>query len=228
MSFSGLLLWLVIVHTLSTIAAAHAQGPNSTRPWIRTKEPLTILSANDGQAHIKFDGSSVATNSAVRFAATNLTRDSITVTHLGPDHPPVIKTVYETVPNTVFGPPYLTLSRDGHYGFVTCHNYGVMQPKSGDLLSIIDLSSPALAVEQKVKVPYPTMAIAHPDGGHVIVGYDKGFKVFESRGGQFALQKDNPLEGVPDSFDLSPSGDRIVAALSKGDTVGDAGVHVFS
>ena len=223
----GLVLWLAIIHTLATISPAQTQGRVPSQPWIKTKVALTILSANDGQAHLKFDGTSVATNSTPRFA-TNLTRDSITVIHLGPDHPPIIKTVYDTVPNTVFGPPYLALSRDGRYGFVTCHNDGVMRPRLGDLLTVIDLSSPDLGAVQKLKIPSPTMAIAHPDGSHVIVGCDKGFQVFELHDSQFILQKENRVDGVPDSFDLSPSGDRIVAALSKGDKAGDAGVHVFS
>jgi DNA-binding beta-propeller fold protein YncE len=224
----GTLLCL-LVNAVSSFPADQNKGPDPTTPWIKTTQPLTLLSANDGQAHIKLDPSSMISNNPVRFAKTNLTRDSITVVHLGPNHPPIVKTIYDTVPNTIFGPPYLATSRDGRYGFVTCHTDGMFTPKSGNLLTVIDLSSPELTVVQKVRIPFPTMAIMHPDGKHLIVGCATGFQVFELLNGQLVLQKDNKLNMVPDSMDISPKGDRVLAVLSKAPSTHEfGGVHAFS
>lgn len=76
------------------------QAERLATPWIQTKQRLTLLSANDGQAHLKLDPAHIMSNIPMKLDR-NFTRDSITVVHLGPDHPPVVKTVYATVPNTI-------------------------------------------------------------------------------------------------------------------------------
>lgn len=199
------------------------------KPWIRTAQPMTLLSVNDGQAHLKFDSSYLKAHTPLSFERTNFTRDSITVVQLGPDHPPIVKTVYDTVPNTIMGPAYLATCCDGRYAFVTCHNDGAFAPEHGNILSVIDLDSPNLAVIQKLDIPSPTQAITHPDGKHLIVSCATGFQVFEIKNGLLVLAKNNLINGFPISMDLSPNGDRIVAALWR--AYGDpesAGVHVFS
>lgn len=57
------------------------------------------------------------------------------------------------------------------------------------------------------------MALAHPDGKHIVVSYAGGFRVFALRDDGFVLQRDNRLGVSPFSMDISPDGDRIVAAL---------------
>jgi hypothetical protein len=158
----------------------------------------------------------------------NFTRDSISVVHLGPDHPPIVKTVYATVPYTINLLPYASMTRDGRYGFVVSNTNGLFAPEPADLVSVIDLSSPELAVVQKVEMPSPWMALTHPDGKHVIVSYALGFQVFELRDGRLVLQRDNRLNVSPLSMDISPKGDRIVAALVAPDLQSVTGVHVFS
>ncbi|OAI50392.1 hypothetical protein AYO44_17830 [Planctomycetaceae bacterium SCGC AG-212-F19] len=133
---------------LLNTAVASAQEP--VVPGIRTKQKLTILSANDGYVHRR-PNPDAKDQKAV-------TQDSITVIHLGPDHPPVVKTVYGTVPNTIAGAPYMAMSGDGHYGFVTCQS-GTHDPKSPDLLSVIDLADPDLKVVQTIKIQNPRIAL---------------------------------------------------------------------
>jgi len=207
---AALLTPLALAVFLSGCQTPHDE--RSASPWITTKHRLTLLSANDGQAHLKLDPAHIASNVPMKLDR-NFTRDSITVVHLGPDHPPIVKTVYGTVPNTIMGVPYAAMSRDGRFGFVTCHTNGAFAPESASLLSVIDLSSPDLAVVQKVAIPLPLMVLTHPDGRHVIVSYAGGFQVFALRGGQLVLQRDNRLDVIPDSMAISPKGDRIVAAL---------------
>lgn len=203
----------------STVLAPERQG--STRPWIQTRQELTLFSANDGQAHIRLDAE-------MRIDKKSFTPDSITVVHLGPDHPPLARTVYGTAPNTILGAPYQAITKDGHYAFVICHGLGLFGPKEKNLLSVIDLSLSDLAVVQKVNIPSPSMVLAHPDGRHIIVAYPAGFKVFEMQGGRLVLAKDNQVGFIPDSMDISTKGDRIVATVLNAPDGYSVGVHVFS
>jgi len=224
--------WWPVLLPLSVVTAYTLAVPATeaaSTPWITSKEPLTLLSANDGQAHIKVDASSWTSNVPLRFERTNTTRDSITVIHLGPDHPPVVKTVYGTVPNTIFGAPYLAMSPDGRYGFVTCSTGGVFTAKAGNIVSVVDLASDEVHVVQTVPVPSPVMAVMHPDGKHLIVGCGTGFQVFELTEGRLVLRNDNRINHLPDSMDISPNGDRLVATVRVApDTHEVTGVHVFS
>src|SRR5437899_12865089 len=147
---------------LATTAAATAQ--DQAVPGIRSKQRLTILSANDGQIHQRLN-----------LDLKKVTADSITVIHLGPDHPPIVKTVYGTVPNTISGPPYMAMTGDGHYGFVTCRS-GSHDPEAPDLLSVIDLSDADLKVVQTIKLANPAMALMHPDRRRLLVPYVAGIQ----------------------------------------------------
>lgn len=193
--------------------ALAAQDPAA--PWIKTRQRLTILSANDGQSHLRL-------NADMKLDREYVTKDSITVIHLGPDHPPIVKTVYGTVPNTISGSPYMAMTGDGHYGFVTSNGEGTSKGEPENLMSVIDLTSPTLAVVQKITIPHPTMVDTHPDGRHVVVPCSTGFQVFEMRGSQLVPVKDNRTTVIPSSIDVSPQGDRIIA------TGRTSGVHVFS
>ena len=216
-----------------------AEKPAKT--WLATREPLTILSANDGDSHFTVNKDDRKLNTT--------TADSITVIHLGPDHPPIVKTVYDTVPNSIGGAPYMAMTGDGHYGFVTSNANGRSGGEPDSLMSVIDLTSPDLTVVQKVEVPGPRMVLAHPDGRHIIVPCATGFQVFEMRAATLVLVKDNKTDVVPDSIAISPQGDRIVARARRGGTLapdstaispqggrivakahrsGTLGVHVFS
>ena len=78
------------------------------RPYLTTQTPLTLLSANDGEITQLFQLTDDQTTD------WNLkTKGSFTVIHLAPDHPPIIRTVYDTVPATIKGTPTMALSRNG-------------------------------------------------------------------------------------------------------------------
>jgi hypothetical protein len=200
--------------SLTVLMAAHATAQDHALPGIRTKQRLTILSANDGQVHLRLNPEAI-----------KITQDSITVIHLGPDHPPIVKTVYGTVPNTISGPPYMAMTGDGRYGFVTSRKIK-QEPDAPELISVIDLAADDLKVVQRVKLPDPRMAVMHPDGKHLLIPYDTGIRVFAMRDGQLVLVKDNPTEFRLLGIDISPRGDRIVGnGTSKG---GKLAVHLLS
>lgn len=215
--------------------ASNSSGPviveqDPANPWIKTKQRLTLLSANDGRVHLRL-------NADMKFDTEKITQDSITVVHLGPDHPPIVKTVYGTVPNSIVGSPYIAMTGDGHYGFVPSTGQGY--PRSREearrpnlevphLLSVIDLSSPDLTVIQKLEVPLSAnMLDIHPDGKHLIVPCINGFRVYEMQAGKLILVRESMGEITPSAFDISPMGDRIIATGSS--RPGSAlGVHLFS
>lgn len=71
-------LWLIpLLLSANAVTVGQDQAP-----WIKSKQRLTILSANDGQVHLRSDPDAKA-----------ITEDSITVIHLGPDHPPLVKSL---------------------------------------------------------------------------------------------------------------------------------------
>ena len=63
------------------------------RPYITTKTPITLLSANDGETDVMWRQTP---EGLIDYEVK--TEDSFTVIRLGPDHPPICKTVYGTVP----------------------------------------------------------------------------------------------------------------------------------
>ena len=120
------------------------------------------------------------------------TKDSFTVIHLGPDHPPIIKTIYDTVPCTIAGTPTMAISRDGRYALIANHSWRlgkmeklqlpdgpqtnadltpelIRQPKMTaqhvNMLSLIDLSTPEYRVVDRVLFDdRPMHVLAHPMG----------------------------------------------------------------
>jgi DNA-binding beta-propeller fold protein YncE len=93
---------------------------------------------------------------------------------------------------------------------------------------MIDLSLPDFDVVAKVPIETPTMAVMHPNGKQLVVGCSTGFKVFEVSASGLVLKKDNELDSVPESFDINPKGDRIVAAHHKSPKTPNSGVRVYS
>ena len=85
-------------------------------PYITTKTPITLLSANDGETDVMWRQTP---EGLIDYEVK--TEDSFTVIRLGPDHPPICKTVYGTVPCTIIGTPTMAMSADGRYGLITNH-----------------------------------------------------------------------------------------------------------
>ena len=86
------------------------------KPYITTKNEITLLSANDGET----DPSWRTTGDGLTDYKVK-TKDSFTVIRLGPDHPPVCRTVSGTVPCSILGTPRMAMSSDGHFGLITNH-----------------------------------------------------------------------------------------------------------
>lgn len=212
--------------TFISISMALAQDPAAA--GIRTRKALTILSANDGQSHRRLDAEG-------RRDTENITADSITVIHLGPDHAPLTKTVYATVPNSIVSVPYLPVTPDGRYGFVSSRGLGRARAGSlepANLLSVIDLASPDLAVVQKIDIPNPGTGAMHPDGKHLVVPYANGFRIFALTGSKLEVVRDNPIAFGLGGTVISPRGDRLVAITFDPTECSPVGcrtaVHVFS
>ena len=90
------------------------------QPYITTQTPLTLFSTQDGEAEAIWSFSSVKP-----YDYKLLAKDSFSVIHLGPDHPPVVKTVYGTIAATILGTPTMAMSKDGRYGISTNHSWRI-------------------------------------------------------------------------------------------------------
>ena len=223
-----------------TLLASTLAWPSALRsddkPFITTQTPLTLLSVNDGETDIDWRKTREGLNDR-----EVKTQDSITVIHLGPDHPPITKTVYGTVPSSILGTPTMAMSADGRYGIVANHGFrgrtavaNLIYPKGipvtnedirpGDLsrqklapplsnmLSLIDLASPDLRVVDRVLLDDgPIHVLPHPDGKHFVVGAMKNFYVFRIRNGKLVEISRSPQDHGLPCFWINPMGDRIIA-----------------
>lgn len=210
------------------------------KPYITTQSEITLLSANDGEMDIQW-----------RKTAEGLidyevkTKDSFTVIRLGPDHPPICRTVYGTVPCTIIGTPTMAMSADGRFGLITNHemrpagwvplrypkgepitNEDIEQddlskqelaPPLSNMLSMIDLASQDFPVVDRVLFDdHPTHVLAHPDGKHFVVGASENFYVFRIEKGRLIEVSRSPQDRGGLCFWINPAGNRIIA------TQGDA------
>jgi DNA-binding beta-propeller fold protein YncE len=192
----------------AAVFPAVAMAEDNGAPWIKTNQELILLSANDGQAHLRL-------NNRMQIETKHQTADSFTVISLGPTHPPDVRTIYGTVPSSVIGPPYIAVSDHGRFGFIVSNGAGIFNPEKKNLLSVIDLQSATLAVMQKVEIPGPWMAALHPDGKHLIVPCATGFQVFEIRNSGITLIKDNKIGRAVQALDINSAGDLIIATVTE-------------
>ena len=203
-------------------------------PYLTTQSPLTLVSSNDGEFAQTFlkkpDGT---TDWELK------TKDSFTVIHLGPDHPPIIKTVYDTVPATIYGTPTMAMSNDGRFVVIANHDWrpdtmselqlptspqtnseltaAMLQKHNltaqrSNLLSLIDLSKPDYPVAHRVLLDdQPIHILAHPDGKRYVVGATKRFYIYRIVNGKLMEVSRSPHNhGLP-CFWLHPRGDRLIA-----------------
>ena len=104
----------IIAATIAFFTTAVAQK----LPFLTTQTPLTLFSTNDGEFNQIFQlNEDQTTDWELK------TKDSFTVIHLGPDHPPIIKTIYDTVPCAIAGTPTMAMSSDGRYALVANHGF---------------------------------------------------------------------------------------------------------
>ncbi len=168
---------------------------------------MTLLSGNDGEVHFQHTATGVE---------QICVDDSFTVIHLGPDHPPIAKTVAGKLPVTIHGSPHLAISRDGRYGFVANHGWrgagilkGNPQPvpveHRPNVLSVIDLAADNLRVVDHVSLPSGAwMLDLHPDGQKVIVGVGAGFQIYAVQADRLVQVAAATAPSTVFSFDVSP------------------------
>jgi hypothetical protein len=187
--------------------------------YLTTETPITLLSANDGETRAKDDFKP---------------EDSVTVVHLGPDHPPKIKTLYGTVPNSIIGSPHMAIASHGRYGFVVNHPLSVLfwsqnrnnpdalySHSSKGQLSVIDLTSSDLSVVNKFELSgFPAMAVTHPDDERIIIGSKEAFVLFRVKNNTITEMSSISSSVDVSSFDICSKGENIVAA-------GEDGLHLF-
>ncbi len=206
----------------------------SDRPYLTTQTPLTLVSSNDGEYNQLFQSTEDQTTDWEL-----KTKDSFTVIHLGPDHPPIINTVYDTVPCTIGGTPTMAMSSDGRYAIIANHSWRhvkfkklqlpdgpqtnadltpemLKQPKMTaqrvNMLSLIDLSTPEYHVVDRVLFnDRPIHVLAHPDGQRFITGGSENFYVHRIENGKLVQVSRNPHpHGIP-CFWIHPKGHRLIA-----------------
>ena len=107
----------LVVVVLSALSGPHAVKAEE-RPYLTTQTPITLFSTNDGEVNQTYLLKDEQTTDWEL-----KTKDSFTVIHLGPDHPPIIRTIYDTVPCTIAGTPTMAMSRDGRYALIANHSW---------------------------------------------------------------------------------------------------------
>jgi hypothetical protein len=158
-------------------------GENSKYPFITTQSPLTLFSTQDAELTVFRRGGPTVMPETYELNA----QDSFTVIHLGPDHPPVVKTVYGTIACSILGTPTMAVSPDGHYGFVINHSFRTegsiferiqyppdqpltnrdmekvdlgrqdLSPQLADIVSVVDLHDPSHPVVDRILLESPAM-----------------------------------------------------------------------
>ena len=204
------------------------------RPYLTTQSPLTLVSTNDGEVNQTY----LLTDDQKTDWELK-TKDSFTVIHLGPDHPPITRTIYDTVPCTIAGTPTMAMSSDGRYALIANHNWRntilkqlvlppgprsnadltpemLQQPKMAaqlvNMLSLIDLSTSEYRVVDRVLFDdRPIHVQAHPDGANFITGADKHFYVHRIENGKLIEVSRNPQPHGLVCFWIHPQGHRLLA-----------------
>lgn len=158
-------------------------GENPKYPFITTQSPLTLFSTQDAELTVFRRGGPTVMPETYELNA----QDSFTVIHLGPDHPPVVKTVYGTIACSILGTPTMAVSPDGHYGFVINHSFRTegsiferiqypsdqpltnrdlekvdlgrqdLSPQLADIVSVVDLHDPSHPVVDRILLESPAM-----------------------------------------------------------------------
>ena len=220
----------VVLVSLCLVFDAEAED----RPYLTTQSPITLFSTNDGEYNQLFQLTDEQTTDWEL-----KTKDSFTVIHLGPDHPPIIRTVYDTVPCSILGTPTMAMSSDRRYALIANHSWRtetfqkqvlppgpqtnadltpelLKQPKMAaqlvNMLSLVDLSTPDFHVVDRVLLDDRAMhVLAHPDGQRFITGGDKHFYMHRIETGKLVEVSRNPQAHGLGVFWIHPKGHRLIA-----------------
>ena len=247
--------WFLVTSSFLGALAGTMQVAVADDPIVlSTAEPITILSANDGETHIARDSNG-------NLGDTQTVRDSVTVIHLGPNHPPTVKTAYAIAPNTIWSAPYSAIAGNGRFGFVTNNGErtgaGLLEAlksppgepvsnsdlsqadlqkqrlsaRLSNLVTVIDLESPDLKVVRRFSFDEPVWnAASLPNHDRVIVGCTNSFLEFDVADGVPKLLKTHPSKVGIESLAVSPRGDWIIThGMSPSDSgeLEHNGIHAY-
>ena len=224
-----LLLILLLIPLVSS-------GQEKKSPYLTSTSPITLFSTQDGE-----------TEGIWSFSVVNpydfklRAEDSFTVIHLGPDHPPIVKTVYGTIATSIIGTPSMAVSSDGHYGLVTNHNWrgfdffdklvyplneniSLEEKKQNNttiyqlsnMIFVVDLKNPSHPVTHKIYIDdVPVHILAHPDGKrYFVLGHNHFFTYTLNDGKLIELAKSKIPYGQG-CFWIHPNGKNILTSRSK-------------
>ena len=214
------------------------------RPYLTTKTPITLFSTNDGEYKQLLQVTDEQTTDWEL-----KTKDSFSVIHLGPDHPPIIRTIYDTAPCSIYGTPTMAMSKDGRYALVANHSWRpeiakklklpdgpqtnadltaelLKQPKMTaqlvNMLSLIDLSTPDFRVVDRVVFDdRPMHVLSHPDGQRFVTGGDKYFYVHRIAQGKLLEVSRNAQPHGLACFWIHPQGHRLIATQGRAPLSGE-------
>jgi hypothetical protein len=213
--------------------------PNK-HPYITTQTPITLLSSNDGEINQIFQKTVEQTTDWEL-----KTKDSFTVINLGPNHPPEIKTIYDTVPAFIMGTPSMAMSLNGRFGLIANHgwrppDFKKIQLPEGprtnseitpemlesdkftaqyvNMISLIDLSIENYPVVHRVLLDdFPIHILRHPDGERFFVGASKFFYIFKIVDSKLIEISRSPQSyGMP-HFWITPNGHNLIATQAVSD-----------
>ena len=198
--------------TLLALAPAPRWGQSSASnpTYLVSNTPLILLSANDAE-----------TGSALATQPLSNARDSITAIRLTPGSPPEIRTVYGTVPSSMFGAPRMAIVGAGRYGIVsnnatTLAELVNREPPAENvtgLVSIIDLASPDLAVVDTIELSgLPQMVVAHPDDRRFFVNTFDTLYAFRIDNGSATRVASAASPVRLNAFDIDPDGAVVLAS----------------
>lgn len=210
------------------------------QPFITTKSPITLFSTQDGETEAIWSFSNTNPYDNILRA-----EDSFTVIHLGPNNPPVVKTVYGTIASTILGTPSMAMSKDGRYGLVTNHSWrgegffeqltypqGMplsnsdltpddlkkqkLSPQLSDMISVVDLYNTNHPVVDRYLVDdKPIHILSHPDGIRYFVMGHNNFFSFKLIDGKLVLLQKSKIPFGQGCFWIHPNGEYILASRSK-------------
>ena len=224
-----LLLILLIIPFVSS-------GQEKKLPYLTSTSPITLFSTQDGE-----------TEGIWSFSVVNpydfklRAEDSFTVIHLGPDHPPIAKTVYGTIATSIIGTPSMAVSSDGHYGLVTNHNWrgfdffdklvyplneniSLEEKKQNNntiyqlsnMIFVVDLKNPSHPVTHKIYIDdVPVHILAHPDGKRYFVLGHNHFFTYKLNDGKLVELAKSKIPYGQGCFWIHPNGKNILTSRSK-------------
>ena len=203
-------------------------------PYLTTQTPITLLSSNDGEINQLF------LKTVEQTTDWNLTtKDSFTVIHLGPNHPPIIKTIYDTAPAFIMGTPSMAMSKDGRFGIIANHgwrpaefkkfqlppgprtnaditpemlNHEKFTAQHANVISLIDLSIENFPVVHRTLLEdFRIHVLRHPDGERFIVGASDYFYLFKIVDSKLVeINRSKHPYGMPE-FWVTPNGNNLIA-----------------